>query len=440
MKEGEILKNISSKLGINKLNRMQRELAEKSNTPDMVVLSPTGSGKTLAFTIPVLKNMRPSSGAVQAVILAPSRELAVQIGKVVQAAATGYKTTCCYGGHSFEDEKNSLSVTPDILVGTPGRILDHLKRGNLDVHRNRILVLDEFDKSLELGFLDEMGKIIRRMPNVSRRILTSATPIEAYPEFLDMESAATFDFLQESNNPTERMQIYNVKSDLKDKLESLLLLLRNLRNGKTIIFANYRESAERIHEFLEKHHLPVGIYHGGLDQIEREKAVMMFNNGTFMVLTTTDLGSRGLDIQEVEHIIHYHLPQTKEIYTHRNGRTARVNATGCIYVITGPNERIPDFIQFDEEFPLDQNAEMQIDRTFETLFFSAGKKEKISRGDILGFLVAKGGLDAKEIGKIDIADHYALAAIPANKAEEVLAAIVKEKIKNKRIRISIARQ
>ena len=159
-----------------------------------------------------------------------------------------------------------------------------------------------------------------------------------------------------------------------------------------------------------------------------------------MILVTTDLGSRGLDIQEVKHIIHYHLPLSEETYTHRNGRTARVDANGSIYVITGLEERLPEYIQFDEELQIKKESAGKIRSFFETLFFSAGKKEKISRGDILGFLTAKGELEGAEIGKIDIADHYALVAVPRDKAKTVLAKISKEKIKNKRVKISIARQ
>lgn len=439
MKESSVLKNISEKFGIASINKMQQLMSEKYSIKNIMLLSATGSGKTIAFAIPLIKNLNAPSGRTQAVVIAPSRELALQIGKVIQAIATDFKVTCCYGGHKFEDEKNSLSIAPDILIGTPGRILDHLKRGNIDLRANRILVIDEFDKSLELGFQEEMRKIIRRMPNVSRRILTSATQIEELPDFLGMDNIATFNFL-ETASPAERMDVYEVKSDFKDKLESLLTLLKNLDNGRTIVFSNHRESAERIFDFLAGKKLPVGIYHGGLDQIEREKAISMFNNGSFMILSTTDLGSRGLDIADVKHIVHYHIPTTEETYTHRNGRTARVDASGSIYVITGPEEKLPDFIKFDGVFKLDNNAELKIKNSYSTLFFAAGKKEKISKGDIVGFLVSKSGLEASEIGKIDIADHYALAAVPANKINDILKTVAKEKIKNKKVRISIAKQ
>lgn len=439
MKESAIIEQIRSRLGIESLNNMQTTMASKANATNIVLLSPTGSGKTIAYLLPLLKNIKASTGRVQAVVIAPSRELAVQISKVAQAIAVGLKVTCCYGGHNVTDEENSLSVVPDILVGTPGRLLDHAKRGNVYLQPVRILVLDEFDKSLELGFHEEMRKLIKRMPNISRQILTSATRISDCPDFISLRDAETLCFLSESTIES-RINVLRVESDMRDKLETLRTLLYNIEPGKTIIFANHRESAMRIYEYLKKLHLPVGLYHGGLDQIDREKAVQMLNNGTFSIMVTTDLGSRGLDITGVKHIVHYHLPLTEETYTHRNGRTARVDNTGSVYVITGPDEKIPDFISFDDSLALDSDAECRIRKEYETIFFSAGKKEKISKGDILGFILTKSGIEPSAVGRIDVADHYALVAVDARVAKSVLTAIAREKIKNQKVKISIARQ
>ena len=439
MKESAIIEQIRSRLGIESLNNMQTTMASKANATNIVLLSPTGSGKTIAYLLPLLKNIKASTGRVQAVVIAPSRELAVQISKVAQAIAVGLKVTCCYGGHNVTDEENSLSVVPDILVGTPGRLLDHAKRGNVYLQPVRILVLDEFDKSLELGFHEEMRKLIKRMPNISRQILTSATRISDCPDFISLRGAETLCFLSESTVES-RINVLRVESDMRDKLETLRTLLYNIEPGKTIIFANHRESAMRIYEYLKKLHLPVGLYHGGLDQIDREKAVQMLNNGTFSIMVTTDLGSRGLDITGVKHIVHYHLPQTQETYTHRNGRTARIDNTGSVYVITGPDEKIPDFISFDDSLALDSDAECRIRKEYETIFFSAGKKKKISKGDILGFILTKSGIEPSAVGRIDVADHYALVAVDARVAKSVLAAIAREKIKNQKVKISIARQ
>ncbi len=439
MKQKDILGALKTHYGIATLNDMQEAVLAKSNEHgDIILLSPTGSGKTIAFLVPMLKALKDTSNQLQAVIIAPSRELVMQIGKVARDIATGYKVTCCYGGHNVTDEKQSLSVTPTIIVSTPGRLLDHINRNHIDVYPTRLLVLDEFDKSLELGFHDEMKKILKRMPNLSKRYLTSATDIDDIPEFVRIHNPQFVDFRNDKAELDQRTTVLRVNSDEKDKLQSLLKLLKNLPDGRTIVFANYRDAVERIYNFLKENDVPAGVYHGGLDQIDREKAIAMFNNGSYTVMVTTDLGSRGLDIAEVKSIIHYHMPTSEEIYTHRNGRTARVDATGNVYVLVNSSDRIPEYVVFDGKFHIKENAVMQLSAPCSTLFFQAGKKEKISRGDIVGFISNNGGIDGKEIGTIAIHNHYALVAVPASKAKDILQRISHLKIKNKRVRITLA--
>lgn len=439
MKEKEILSNIKAKLGIESLNEMQLEMTRSINERgDLVLLSPTGSGKTLAFIIPLLKELHEPGGRLQAVIIAPSRELVIQIFGIVRNIATGHKVSCCYGGHSVADERQSLAVVPSIIVSTPGRLLDHVNRGHIDITGTRLLVLDEFDKSLELGFHDEMKRVLRHMPNLSRRYLTSATMIDEFPDFLRLHRERIINFLAEKRELDSRLTVQCVRSDAKDKLEAALSLLRSIEPGRTIVFANHRESAERIHGFLTEHGVSAGLYHGGLDQQEREMAVTLFDNGTNLVLVTTDLGSRGLDIADVTSIIHYHLPGSREIYTHRNGRTARVSTNGNVYVLLGPTEEVPEYITFDNDFILsratEQPARLQSDVA--SIYFNAGKKEKISRGDIVGFIANNGGITAQEIGQISLHDHYAIVAVPRAGRNAVVARLAPLKIKNKRVRIT----
>lgn len=436
MKQSVILENISSRLGIAELNPMQRELMS-SQAHDVVLLSPTGSGKTVAFTISMLQALGKPKGEVQAVVIAPSRELVMQIYRVVREVATGYKTVALYGGHSMTDEKNSLTPVPDIVIATPGRLLDHLNRKLLDLYNTKVLVLDEYDKSLELGFHDEMRKILRLMPNLSRTVLTSATPLsDRLPEFMKVKNPVVMDFLSSVAKPRTRMSVVRVESPAKDKVDTLVDLLKSLPNGRVIVFVNHRESATRLYDHLKKAGLPVGIYHGALDQNDREKAVDLLNNGTTPVLVSTDLGARGLDIEEVKSIIHYHMPLTKETWTHRNGRTARVDATGTIYVITSEADNIPDYVTFDRSYVPTGTSADPIHADCATLYFSAGRKERISRGDIAGFLMKTGGLAADEVGRIIVRDHSAIAAVPADKADSVLRTVATEKIKGKRVKIS----
>ncbi len=417
MKEKQFLPLVAERLGIQELNPMQRRTMEAvAENRDILLLSPTGSGKTLAFLLPLLKLMRPSTTRVQAVIIAPARELVLQIYGVLRPIAAGLQVTALYGGHKMVDEINSLKGGADIIVATPGRLLDHVNQRHVDLLPTRIAVLDEFDKSLELGFEDEMQKIFARLKNVSRTILTSATDMATLPDFVKLNNPLRLDYLQENKQLRSRLRVHKVEASGKDKLESLLVLLRNLASPqgqlhKTIIFVNHRESAERIATFLSKEGVDAALYHGALDQIGREKAVAMFNNGSCPILVATDLAARGLDISDVHHILHYHQPLAADIYTHRNGRTARMDAEGDIYVILGPEENLAPFIELDDEYFLDTTASAPLTSPTTTIFISAGRKEKVSRGDILGFLTKEANIPAAEIGKIDIFDHYSLLAL-----------------------------
>ena len=413
-------------------------MLKRAATPgDITLLSPTGSGKTLAFLIPLLKALKEPNGKLQAVIIAPSRELVTQIFEITRVLASSHKVSCCYGGHSMLDEKQSLAVVPSILISTPGRLVDHIQRSNIDVYSTRLLILDEFDKSLELGFHDEMKRILRHIPNIARRTLTSATMIDEFPDFLRLHHVRIVNFLADKKELDSRLTVWSVRSDAKDKLEAALSLLTSIPPGRTIIFANHRESAERIQEFLVHRGVSAGLYHGGLDQQEREMALTLFDNGSNLILVTTDLGSRGLDIADVASIIHYHLPSSREIYTHRNGRTARVAANGNVYVLLGPTEEVPDYITFNDELSLNKaNATAELKSRVASIYFNAGKKEKISRGDIVGFIANNGGITAQEIGTISLHDHYAIVAVPRAKVDDILSRIARLKIKNKRVRIT----
>ncbi len=441
MKEQEILSLINERLGISDLNDLQKSVLKNLKiSSSAIIYSPTGSGKTLAFSVTLLKALKNfDTEKLQAVIIAPSRELVIQISDVIRPIAPDYKVTSLYGGHNVADEKNSLQNVPSIIVGTPGRLLDHANRGNIDLTNVRQLILDEFDKCLELGFEEEMRKLLKKMPNLSRKILTSATILKEIPEFVNLREYVTLDFLESAENPSERTTVWQVKSEEKDKLAALRTLLYSIPQGKTIIFANYRDAVSRIYQNLKDNQISAGIYHGALEQMDREKAIAMFNNESYPILVSTDLGSRGLDIKEVKNIIHYHLPVSQESYTHRNGRTARVDKTGEVYILTHPDEQRPDFVTIDETINLPEKCEKKsIANRNSTLYFKAGKKEKISKADIVGFIANNSQIAPNEIGVINVYDHYALVAIPKQKAKTAVSQLLKAKIKGKKIRIEIA--
>lgn len=427
-------------MGIESLNTMQDSAlnAWESSGGDLVLYSSTGSGKTLAFALCLLHSLNPPTHQLQAVILSPSRELVLQTTEVLRLLAVGYKVTPCYGGHAVADEVASLTVTPDIIVATPGRLLDLYKRHHVELKNVRLLVLDEMDKALELGFENEMRQLLKPMNHIERRILASATVLKVVPDYVKLNNPICLNLLNDSSPSTNRIKVWQVKSSRDDKLDTLSQLLLCLNGDKTIVFANYRDSAERIHQFLSGNGIDAGLYHGMLGQQERECVVAMFNNGSHNLLIATDLAARGLDIDTVANIVHYHLPVDDKTYTHRNGRTARVNASGNVYIITKPSESLPEWITIDELFTLRPSATM-VCANMMTIYFQAGKKEKISRGDIMGFIANNGGIAASDIGRIDVRDHYALAAVPRNQAQEILQRLRLNKIKGKKIRISLLR-
>jgi ATP-independent RNA helicase DbpA len=417
---------------------MQEEAiaAIKSET-NVVLLSPTGSGKTLAYLLPLMDILNPEINQVQVLILAPSRELSLQIESVFKSLGSGFKVNCCYGGHPVQIEKNNLKHPPTVLIGTPGRIADHLRDGRITTRYIKTLILDEFDKSLEFGFQEDMSNIISRL-RPDKRVLTSATKGVDIPGFTGISQAKELNFLSET--PSERLQQKLIRSDGKDKLETLFKLICSLGNRPMLVFCNHRESVQRISDYLWLHQVSNGIFHGGMEQDEREKALIQFRNGSVYCLVTTDLAARGLDIPEVGFIIHYHLPGSSEAFIHRNGRTARMNANGTVYLILSPGEAIPDYAEGAsgfEELP----AEVALPELspWTTIYIGAGKKDKINKIDIVGFLLQQGNLQKEELGRIDVLDFSSFAAVASHKVHEVLKLVKNLAIKKKKVKIEVVK-
>lgn len=440
MNANEIIKVIADRQGITTLNSMQQDMLQR-DARAIILISPTGTGKTLAFACRLLKNLNAPAGKVQAVVIAPSRELVMQIQSVIRPIATGYKTVALYGGHSMTDEQNSLHPCPDIIIATPGRLLDHIQRGHLEIDGTEMLVLDEYDKSLELGFEGEMKRIVRRLGRIHNIILTSATPLETLPEYLHAGQCLTLDYTPESEKG-RRTEIVEVESFSRDKLDTLVGLLGHIGSGQRIIvFVNHRESAERVYQRLCAEHLPAILYHGALDQHQREMAIDLFANGSAPILVATDLAARGLDISQVTDIVHYHLPVDHQAWTHRNGRTARVDASGTVWVIRSEADNIPEYISFDRKYIPSGTAKTSssILAPLKSLYISSGKKEKISKGDIAGFIAASGLTAPGEIGMISVHDHHSVAAVPAGKAAAIARVLSELKLKGHKTRVSVVR-
>ncbi len=406
---------------------------------NVLLLSATGSGKTLAYLLPIVKQLNPANTKTQAIIIVPSRELALQIDAVFKSMGTNLKSTCCYGGHLRETEENNLKQPPALLIGTPGRLADHIRRGNITTDTIETLVLDEFDKSLELGFTDEMSFIIGSLKAINKRILTSATEAAEIPAFIGMDDVVKLDFLNDNDEETG-LTIKKVLSDGKDKLETLFRLICTLGNRSTIIFCNHRESVERTSDFLKEKDIVNVFYHGALEQPERDAALCKFRNGTANVLVTTDLASRGLDIANIRYIIHYHLPGSEAIFTHRNGRTARMDASGTAILILSPEEKLPAYIDVDiEKIELPATATVPEKPQWSTLFVGAGKKDKVNKIDIVGFLSNRGQLKKEDIGLIEVKDFFSFVAVRKVKVNHTLHLIKDQKIKNKKVKMVVAK-
>lgn len=431
MQEDIIVQKALANIGIEALNEMQlAALATFGKSNDIVLHSPTGSGKTLAFLLPLLTILTSEEKKIQSLIIAPSRELALQIEQVFRSLGAGHKVTCCYGGHPMRTEKKSLEHPPVVLIGTPGRIVDHIERETIQLDSVTTLILDEFDKSLELGFTREMKTILAHLPSIRRRILTSATSAIDIPSFVGLNRPVKLDYLKDSQE-TDTLKVYEVHSPEKDKLQTLYKLLCALGEGSSLVFCNQRESVERVSDYLTSMQIENEFFHGGLEQLDRERKLSRFRNGSSMVFVSTDLAARGLDIPEVKHVIHYHLPVNEEAYVHRNGRTARMHATGAAFLILNELETLPEYATGDlSVFGLPKTDALPVSSPWLTLSINKGKRDKLSKKDIVGFLFQKGGLEKSELGVVEVKESYSFAAIKREKYSSVLNKIREEKIKN----------
>lgn len=427
-----MIDKILDKLGI-QLNPMQEETmhAVLHGNKDVVVLSPTGSGKTLAYLMPLVQLIDPKVDEPQLVVVTPGRELALQSTEVLKSMGTGLRTMACYGGRAAMDEHRVMNkVLPQVIFGTPGRLTDHLDKGNFSAEHVKYLVIDEFDKCLEMGFQDEMGRLIASLPYLERHFLLSATEAEEIPRFVHMGRVETIDYRMDEEQVPERIRIYQVKSPQKDKLETLAQLLLSLGDESSIVFLNYRDSVERTNEFLRSRGFATSAFHGGLEQHEREDALYKFSNGSANIFVSTDLGARGLDIPDIDNIIHYHLPECEDSYIHRVGRTARWEATGKAFFLLGPSEDIPSCVDAEvEDYEIPSDLPAPAKPRMATIYIGKGKKDKISKGDIVGYLCKIGQLQSSEIGKIDVKDRYAYVAVSRTKLKQVLKLTAGQKIK-----------
>ena len=426
------IKQILEKLKIASLNAMQKQTAKAllNTDKDIVVLSATGSGKTFAYMLPLVQLLDEKSDEVQAVIIVPGRELALQSHEVFKSLGCGLRSMPLYGGRATMDEHRQIrNILPQVIFVTPGRLNDHLAKGNVSSDHIKYLVIDEFDKCLQMGFFKEMKDAVDNMPFIKRRILLSATQAEQIPSFVHLSNAQCINCLKEEPIPN-KISLYKVDSPQKDKLDTLVKLLCSFGDASTIVFLNYRDSVERVSSYLADKGFTVSSFHGGLDQRQRESAIYRFSNGSANVLVSTDLASRGLDIPDVDNIIHYHLPVGEEEFVHRVGRTGRWNASGRAFILLGPTEHLPEYIKHTPEvYTIPDDLSQPALPKMVTLYIGKGKKEKISKGDIVGFLCKTGGITNDKIGKIDVNERFTYVAVNRDCWQKVIKNTRGQKLK-----------
>lgn len=425
---------ILEKLKIKELNPMQVK-SEKviKDSKEIVLLSPTGTGKTLAFLLPIIADLDPTIREVQVIILVPSRELAIQIQQVIREMGSGYKATAVYGGRSFGKDKEELKTPPAILVGTPGRMAAHLRREIFSIMDVSTLVLDEFDKSLEVGFEEDMTEIMGELPYLKKKILTSATQEIEIPTFVGITKPVVLNYLKESSKI--QLEIKIIESESKDKLESLVDVLSSIGNQPGIIFCNFKDTIQFVSDHLESCKISHGCFHGSMEQKDRERALIKFRNGTHQLIIATDLAARGLDIPELRFIIHFQLPLRGQEFTHRNGRTARMNSDGTSYVLKWKKETLPDFIKNANSIEI-QPAELPPPSEWTTIFISGGRKDKISKGDIAGLLFKQGKLGKDDVGMIELKRDCAFVAVKKSVVDDIIDDLDNVRLKKKKVRIT----
>lgn len=426
---------ILNKLNIYQLNPMQEEAIDAIvGNESTIILSPTGTGKTLAFLLPLLERLNPDIIEVQAVIVVPSRELAIQIEDVIRSMGSGYKVNAIYGGRAISKDKIELKTTPSILIGTPGRLADHFGKERFTTKEVKTLVIDEFDISFEVGSGGEMQRIVNYLSNVEKKVLTSATQEMDIPSYMKMDKAITLNYL--SHKKDSKLTLKTVISTSKNKHTALLDLLGFIGNEPGIVFCNQKSSLEDLSAFLEKKKIIHTCFHAGIDQKERERALIRLRNGSATILLASDLAARGIDIPEMKYIVHYEIPEGVEEFTHRNGRTARVNSKGTAYMLKWNKENLPEFVGKAAVQNISGKNKL-VTPFWETLFISGGRKDKISKGDIAGLFFKQGKINKDQLGVIELKTDCAFVAVPKSIAGKLVHTLNNTRLKKKKVRVTV---
>lgn len=413
---------------------------------DVTAKAKTGSGKTAAFGIPLLLRLHVKKMSIQSLVLCPTRELAEQVAaqlRLLGRFKQNVKILQLCGGSPCRAQRFSLEHGAHIIVGTPGRILQHLEEGSLLLDTVETLVLDEADRMLDMGFFDDIEKIIKKTPQTRQTLLFSATFPRDIKEMCDrVQKEAITVSVEASETPNAIEQIF-YKVDAEQKEKALKLLLLSLAPKSVIVFCKTKVQVQDLAVYLEEEGFHARSLHGDLEQIDRDENLLLFANGSAQILVATDIASRGLDIKDVELVINLDIPQSVEIYTHRIGRTGRMGKEGKAITFYEPFQKsfLEELREANISFTCKEIGDIPTEgkRRYPpemvTLCIDAGKKQKIRAGDILGTLTKDVGLEGSAIGKIDITDKYTYVAIQRAFVEKAFEELGYKKIKGKSFRV-----
>lgn len=412
---------------------------------DLVAQAKTGSGKTVAFSIPLVKKLDVKKFRIQSLVIAPTRELANQIAEEIRKLSRhvhNVKVLTLCGGRPFKPQVASLNHGAHIIVGTPGRILQHIHETKVDFSNVDTLVLDEADKMLDMGFLDDISKIIENIPQKRQTLLFSATYESDIKKLSN--SISNSPLFVKSDDTHKQESIKQVFYEIDEENKSSIipnLIIKNAAKS-VLIFCNTKIKCDELADELFEKGIDVLTLHSNLEQRDRDETLIMFSNNSYPILIATDVASRGLDIDDIELVINYDISRDEQVHTHRIGRTARAGKKGTAITLYEKGEMFKvepikekfDDIKFEKIDSLEVK-DQKIDCDFRTLLILGGKKHKLRAGDILGSLTAGIGLDKNDIGKINILDFVSYVAIKKQVVKKALDGLNRRKIKNKSFKV-----
>lgn len=445
------LKEVLHELGLTKPTPIQAEsIPALLEGMDLIGQSKTGSGKTLAFSLPILEKIQLQSREVQALVLCPTRELSTQVAREMRRFGRklpGLSVVTLVGGQPMGAQLASLRGRVHIAVGTPGRVLDHLRRKSLVLEHCKTIVLDEADRMLDMGFEEEMTEILEQLPKERQTVFFSAT----FPETIE-EMSARYQSnpkqvaIAESSTKTTKIQHLLFQASDEEKFSALLWAIKHYSPEQAIIFCNLKATTDSLADALEKSGVSAASIHGDLEQQDRDRIMAQFRNSSLRVLVATDVAARGIDVPNLDLVVNFDLPKP-DVYTHRVGRTGRAEREG-LAISFAPSGDSLKVREIGKLFPLERKSlpiedvshEISAPASMTTLFIGGGRKDKMRPGDILGALTGEaGGLEGKSVGKIEIHDRFSYVAVDSRIASLALERLRNGKIKGKKFRIELVR-